>query len=265
MTTATPGDPDVPEEWPVWDRPLRRLASEVLSDLVQRIVSGTLAPGANLPIEPELCRVYAVSRPTIREAVKALESMRLVAVKQGSGTRVRPFDEWNLIHPLVFSTLAASDNRDDLEMLDEITRLRGSIEGPVAGLAASRADVADLDRLGQLLNDMDSALDAPSIYLGLDMEYHRAIMDIAGSQLTWCLVYNLGQAAFQVKDYLRIPDRTECQHSNAGHRRILEAITRRDPPAADAAMQDHIVSAWQYRRPDRDADQGSNVLTSDRD
>jgi DNA-binding GntR family transcriptional regulator len=99
---------------------------------------------------------------------------------------------------------------------------------------------------------MDSALDDPSSYLGLDMTYHRAIMDIAGSALTWSLVYNLGQAAFQVKDYLRIPDRAECTHSNAGHRRILESIARGDSAAADAAMQDHIVTAWQYRRPHRD-------------
>jgi GntR family transcriptional regulator, galactonate operon transcriptional repressor len=254
MTKKTLADPDVPEEWPVWDRPLRRLASEVVNDLVLRIVSGTLAPGANLPIEPDLCRVYAVSRPTIREAVKSLEAMRLVQAKQGSGTRVRPVDEWDLIHPLVFATLAARG--DDLEMLDEITRLRGSIEGPVAGRAATRADAADVERLRQSVNDMDDALDDPSTYLGLDMAYHRAIMDIAGSQLTWCLVYNLGRAAFQVKDYLRIPDRTECEHSNAGHRRVLEAIARRDPPGADAAMQDHIVSSWQYRRPHRDADRG---------
>jgi GntR family transcriptional regulator, galactonate operon transcriptional repressor len=253
MTITTPGDPDVPEEWPVWDRPLRRLASEVVIDLVQRIVSGTLAPGASLPIEPELCRVYAVSRPTIREAVKSLEAMRLVEAKQGSGTRVRAVDEWNLIHPLVFSTLAACG--DDLEMLDEITRVRGSIEGPVAGLAAGRADAADLVRLRQYVDDMDAALDDPSAYLGLDMTYHRAIMDIAGSKLTWSLVYNLGQAAFQVKGYLRIPDHAECEHSNAGHRRVLEAITRCDAPAADSAMQDHIVSAWQYRRPHRDAGQ----------
>lgn len=106
MTTKTLDDPDVPEEWPVWYRPLRRLASEGVSDLVQRIASGTLAPGTNLAIEPDLCRVYAVSRPTIREAVKSLEAMRLVEAKQGLGTRVSPADEWNLIHPLVFSTLA---------------------------------------------------------------------------------------------------------------------------------------------------------------
>jgi GntR family transcriptional regulator, galactonate operon transcriptional repressor len=251
MTAPTPNDPNVPEEWPVWDRPLRRLASEVVIDLVERIVSGAIAPGTNLPIESELCRVYAVSRPTIRESVKSLEAMRLVEAKQGSGTRVRSADEWNLIHPLVFSTLAARG--DDLGMLDEITRLRGSIEGPVAGLAATRADDDDVVHLRQIVDDMDAALDDPSTYLGLDMTYHRAIMDLANSRLTWCLVYNLGQAAFQVKDYLRIPDSAECEHSNAGHRRILEAIIRRDPPAADAAMQDHIVSAWQYRRPLRDA------------
>jgi GntR family transcriptional regulator, galactonate operon transcriptional repressor len=253
VSSTTPGDPDVPAEWPVWDRPLRRLASEVISDLVQRIVSGTVAPGANLPVEPELCRVYAVSRPTIREAVKSLEAMRLVEAKQGSGTRVRPRGEWNLIDPLVFSMLAARG--DDLKMLDELTRLRGSIEGPVAGLAAVRAQDADLERLRRFVDDMDNSLDDPPTYLGLDMAYHRAIMDVAGSQLTWCLVYNLGQAAFQVKDYLRIPDRAECEHSNAGHRRILDGITRSDARAADDAMQEHINSAWQYRRPHRDASQ----------
>jgi DNA-binding FadR family transcriptional regulator len=66
-------------------------------------------------------------------------------------------------------------------------------------------------------------------------------------------VYNLAQAAFQVKDYLRIPDHAECAYSNAGHRRILESISHGDSAAADAAMQDHIVTAWQYRRRHRDS------------
>jgi GntR family galactonate operon transcriptional repressor len=249
--TSPSEDPDVPQEWPVWHRPLRRLASEVVGDLVQRIVSGTLAPGSTLPVEPELCRVYSVSRPTIREAVKSLEAMRLVEAKQGSGTRVRPRGEWDLLHPVVFAKLAVEPN--DLEMLDEITRMRAAMEGPVAGLAAERADSDDVERLRQFVDDMDNVLVDPTAYLGLDMAFHRAVMDVAGSRLTWTLVYNLGQAAFQVKDYLQVPDRVECEHSNAGHRRVLQAITDHDSLAADLAMQDHIISAWQRRRPRRNA------------
>lgn len=83
-----------------WPRRPRRLANAVVEDLVDRIVGGESPEGASLPIEPVLCETFGLSRTDVREAVKTLESVRLVRV-QGHGTTVRPLADWDLLNPLV--------------------------------------------------------------------------------------------------------------------------------------------------------------------
>src|ERR1700722_1265763 len=123
---------------PGWPRRPQRLATAVVGDLADRIVTGEFAAGAPLPGEPVLCDRFGVSRITIREAVKALEAMRLVEIRQGAGTTVRPREELNLLDQAVLAALVAHD--DDLGILDEIVTLRCQLEGAMASRAATRLD-----------------------------------------------------------------------------------------------------------------------------
>jgi DNA-binding FadR family transcriptional regulator len=104
-------------------RPKRstRLSADVAADVVDRIVRGVLAPGTTLPNEAGLCDYYDVSRPVIREALKVVEQKRLIRIRQGDGTSVRPRDEWFLLDADVL--------RISLDM-DESATLRGDVLTP---------------------------------------------------------------------------------------------------------------------------------------
>jgi GntR family transcriptional regulator, galactonate operon transcriptional repressor len=232
---------------PRWPRRPQRLATAVVSDLTDRIVVGEFAVGAPLPGEPVLCDRFGVSRITIREAVKALEAMRLVEVRQGSGTSVRPREEWNLLDPTVLGALLAHD--DDLDIVDEIVALRCELEGAMASRAAARLDPGHLTTLGDLLKQLDSAIDDPDQYLDLDVAFHDVIMSASASPLSRAIISTLNSQAFGSGPYIGRPTSLDRRKSNEGHHEILRALERGDGAAAGHAMSEHIHQSWLRRRP----------------
>lgn len=234
---------------PRWPRRPQRLATAVVSDLTDRIVAGELGVGAPLPGEPTLCERFGVSRITIREAVKALEAMRLVEVRQGSGTSVRPREEWNLLDPTVLSALVAHD--DDLGVLDEIIALRCQLEGAMAGRAAARIDDGQRALLADLLAQLDRATGDHDQYLDLDVAFHEVIMSASESPLSRAIISTLNTQAFGSGPYIGSPTEVDRRKSNEGHREIFRALENGDGDAAAAAMSEHIHQSWRRRRPQR--------------
>ena len=239
------GDPTT--HLPRWPRRPQRLATAVVSDLVDRIVAGEYAEGTSLPIEPVLCDRFGVSRTTIREALRALEAMRLVEVRQGSGSTVRASAEWNLLDPNVLAARVAHD--DELSILDEIITLRCQLEGTMAGRAATRLDEERTANLAALLTQLDAACDDPDRYLDLDVAFHEVIMSASASPLSRAVITTLNTQAFGSGPYIGRPTSADREKSNAGHHEIFQALTDQDADAASHAMSDHIRQSWLRRRP----------------
>jgi GntR family transcriptional regulator, galactonate operon transcriptional repressor len=232
---------------PRWPRRPQRLATAVVGDLTDRIVAGEFAVGVPLPIEPVLCDRFGVSRTTIREAVKALEAMRLVEVRQGSGTSVRAREEWNLLDPTVLAALVAHD--DDLDILDEIVALRCQLEGTMADRAAARLDDERRAVLADLLEQLDAAIDEPDQYLDLDVAFHDVIMSASASPLSRAIITAVNTQVFVSGAYIGHPTTADRTESNVGHRAIFEALSDGDGDAASRAMSAHIQQSWLRRRP----------------
>ena len=239
---------------PRWPRRPQRLATAVVSDLTERIVAGEFAAGTPLPGEPVLCDRFGVSRITVREAVKALEAMRLVEVRQGAGTSVRPRKDWNLLDQTVLAALVAHD--DDLGILDEIIALRCQLEGAMASRAASRLDDGQRASLADLLARLDNAVDEPDLYLDLDVAFHDVIMNASASPLSQAIIATLNTQAFGSGPYIGKPTTAHMVQSNAGHRDIFLALASGDGDAAARAMSEHIFQSWLRRRPVTPEDQG---------
>jgi GntR family galactonate operon transcriptional repressor len=235
---------------PRWPRRPQRLATAVVGDLADRIVTGEFAAGAPLPGEPVLCDRFGVSRITIREAVKALEAMRLVEIRQGAGTTVRPREEWNLLDQTVLAALVAHD--DDLGILDEIVTLRCQLEGAMASRAATRLDDEHRKRLAGLLAQLDSATGDPDQYLDLDVAFHDVIMSASASPLTRAIIATLNTHAFGSGSYIGKPTTADRKTSNIGHKAIFKALMAEDGDAASHAMREHIYQSWLRRRPGTD-------------
>jgi DNA-binding FadR family transcriptional regulator len=219
----------------------------VVGDLADRIVVGEFAAGAPLPGEPVLCDRFGVSRITIREAVKALEAMRLVEVRQGAGTTVRGREEWNLLDQTVLAALVAHD--DDLGILDEIITLRCQLEGTMASRAATRLDEEHRKSLAGLLAQIDTATDDPDRYLDLDVAFHDVIMSASASPLSRAIIATLNTQAFGSGPYIGQPTTADRKKSNIGHHAIFQALTEGDGDAASRAMSEHIYQSWLRRRP----------------
>lgn len=230
-----------------WPRRPRRLATGVVEDLVDRLVAGEFPAGATLPTEPMLCQTFGVSRTVVREAVKALETMRLVTVQQGNGTRVRDFAEWDLLTPTVLSSVVRHDA--DLAILEDLVDVRRALEAQMAGQAAVHADEAQRALIGQRMTALEEAGNDVTVYLAADIAFHDAIMAASRNRLGRAMIHTLSDEAHRSMRYIGDPSPEHIRLTNLAHRRVLEAILAGDAELAQTMMDNHIVESWQRRRP----------------
>lgn len=242
-----PADAGSATALPSWPRRPRRLATAVVEDLVDRVVSGEIPPDSPLPIEPVLCEIFAVSRTVIREAVKSLEAMRLVKVQQGHGTTVRDPEEWDLLNPVV---LAASVRHDaEFAILEDLVDVRRALESQMAGQAAVRADERHLARVRTTLEHLLAEVDDTARFFRADLDFHDAIMAASGNRLGRAVIHTINAEAFRSLRYIGEPSRADCEVSNTEHQAIVDCLLAKDPDGAAKAMSDHILGSWHKRRP----------------
>jgi DNA-binding FadR family transcriptional regulator len=124
----------------------RSLSDEVAQRLQRRILAGEYPPGQRLPPERELAQELGVNRSSLREALRRLEQLRLVRIKQGSGIRVRAREEasFDLVWQLVFR-----DGKPDLDWIRDAMELRDALLPAVLRLAVERASALDRAELAR--------------------------------------------------------------------------------------------------------------------
>ena len=206
----------------------RRLYRGIVDQILTSIDMGEFPAGGRLPPERELAERYCVSRPTIREAVIALEALERVKVKTGSGVYVLESSRgWNGI---------------DLSISPfELTEARAMIEGETAALAAVMITGEQLGELELALHEM--ADESTSVYENADKKFHRTISQASGNKMMEAVVDGL----WHVRDgsptvhraYQSICD-TDGKVRVAEHMEIFEALTVRDVAKARHAMHQHF-------------------------
>jgi len=231
---------------PTWTRRPASLAKAVTAELVQRIVRGDYPSGSALPAEHALCDAFSVSRTVVREAVKVLQEKGLVQIRQGSGTQVLPAASWNMLDELVLA--ATIDEDESLGVLDDLVVTRRLLESDMAHVAARAADGAALDRMRELVDRMDELVDEPESYHEHDRAFHDTVMRASGNRIARAVVRSLESQVINTARYMGRTERSLCEASNRGHRRVFECIAARDPEGAAAAMFAHITEAWLVRR-----------------
>lgn len=203
----------------------------VFEELLGYIVSGEWKEGQRILPERELCQQLGVARPSLREALKALEIIGLVDSRVGAGTFVRRRADF-LSRPLLWA-IAGSSNAG----VHELVESRLVLEVELAGFAAERATEPDLLNIRQGLHSLDLK---PDQVLDLDLKFHLAIAFAAHNQVLLnavLMIRNLIQQWMLVT--LQVPGITEKvleQHSS-----ILQAILARDSKAARDRMREHLA------------------------
>ncbi|WP_219106504.1 FadR/GntR family transcriptional regulator [Austwickia sp. TVS 96-490-7B] len=167
---VTPRDPSGPlHEW-------------LLDQLGTAVTDGTMAPDQILRIE-ELEEQYGVSRTVVREAVKVLESMSMVASRRRIGIRVLPVESWNVYDPRLIRWRLDGPGR--MDQLTSISQLRRGIEPLAARLAAQQADVDHAQALTAAATGMAVAARIPDLidYLGHDIAFHTTLLRASGNEM----------------------------------------------------------------------------------
>ena len=226
-----------------------RPADMLMRAIVDSIVAGRYEAEQVLPPEAALAEHFGVSRTIVRESMKRLTEKGLVMVQQGRGTLVQPHSSWNVLDPVVLSAIIAHD--EQLHTLDELTLVRGSLEGVMAAQAAERASEEGRAELAAALDRMIALTGDYAQFSEADAEFHRTVMDLSENFLASNIAYTLYSRARSFARFEGDPPSDAIDRTVDQHRAVYEAIAAGKVEEAQKAMTEHIVDAWERRNPAR--------------
>ena len=215
----------------------RRLYRQIADQIRTLIRSGEFPAGTRLPPERDLARQLGVSRPSVREALIALEVEGLVEVRIGSGIYVLGS--------------GAGDRGASVQAAMgpfELLRARGVIESECAALAARHAKRAQVDAITEALQQMEAMANGEQRQpLAADRLFHLRIAEATGNGALVAVVKMLwdertGPLFARLEHHYDSPD--QWSRAIAEHRTVLEAIGKRDADGSRAAMQRHLDKAY---------------------
>jgi DNA-binding FadR family transcriptional regulator len=217
-------------------------SSRVYADLRDEILAGRLAAGALVPPETQLARRFRTNRNTVREALRALESQNLIAVRQGARAVVRDFrreGELPLLPEFLATTTEPATWND---VLQEMLRLRTLLLVEAAGLAAARASSDDALALLQRAHAQQAHLHDPRATVRGDLAFFAALIAATHSlAITWTfntLARLLARTVELLPDLWRVP-----AGYPAALERIASAIAARNPRRARNLLRRHLAAA----------------------
>jgi GntR family transcriptional regulator, galactonate operon transcriptional repressor len=212
----------------------RRKADGVLDQLGQKVVSGQYGPGRRLSTEAELARKLGVSRPSLREGLKALARKGLVDSRPRRGTIVLGKDRWDIFDPDVLRWMASA--APDPVFMIGLLEARKIVEPAVARLAAMRASASQILAIDRAFLGMADALPHDvEACCQFDLLFHESIFAAAGNPLLhrFMLAIRSGLlASFRMSANAR----QSYENSLVEHRAVAIAIRRRNPETAEQAM-----------------------------
>ena len=214
----------------------QRLYRQIAEQLRVLIGKGEVEVGARLPAERDLARQLGVSRPSVREALIALEMEAWVEVRTGSGVYV--LVRTGATRPAANESLAPAE-WGPLELI----RARRGVVGETAAIAASQAKRKDTDAMRKAIAAMSADADRGVMPLEGDREFHTAIVQAGGNAVLVETVQTFWDAR-RGPLFVRLGGHFETVRSWRAaieeHHAVLDAIHARDATAARAAMHTHM-------------------------
>jgi GntR family transcriptional repressor for pyruvate dehydrogenase complex len=212
----------------------------VFEQLSGLLAGDTFAPGDRLPAERELAEQLHVSRPSVREALKALHVLGLVEVR-GRSTYVKapPPAQLGDVPSLALPVA-------EVELL-EIHEFREAIESQIAALAAERAAAHDAEALEEVLWVMEEAFSHDSeAFFAADRQFRQALAHAAGNRLLLAAhaqirEHELRQPRLQPAALHSAAVKGALEHTVEARRQILAAVRERDGTRARRLMRAHLA------------------------
>jgi GntR family transcriptional repressor for pyruvate dehydrogenase complex len=216
-----------------------RLYEQIVQQIEDSVLNGSLKPGDQLPAERELAQRLGVSRTAVREAVKALREKGLVEAYSGRGTFIT--DGTSHAARQSFDLMVKIGQQEGSSHLAE---LRLILEPGIAALAAERIEEEYLTAMREAVAVMDRAQKDPAVYIEADLDFHLALAEAVANPLILSLIDSivglLREQRIKIFNVEGGPQRGQVHH-----KRILEAVERRDPEMARSAMRAHLEQVRQ--------------------
>jgi GntR family transcriptional regulator, transcriptional repressor for pyruvate dehydrogenase complex len=211
-----------------------RLYEQIVQQIEESIVNGTLKAGDQLPPERELAQRFGVSRTAVREAVKALREKGLVEAFSGRGTFITDGTS-----QAVRQSLDLMVKIGQPEGSNHLAEVRAILEPEIAALAAARIQESELAVMREAVAVMDRSGKDPDAYIEADLDFHLALAEGAANPLILSLLDSIvGLLREQRLRIFNVPGGPS--RGQIHHKRILEAVERHDARAARDAMRAHL-------------------------
>ncbi|MET4134795.1 FadR/GntR family transcriptional regulator [Pseudarthrobacter sp. PvP090] len=216
------------------------VTDEAILKIKEMILDGRLTAGERLPPEKELSEQLGLSRSSLREAVKALEIIRVLDVRRGDGTYVTSLEPRLLSEAMAFIV----DLHQDTSVL-ELFEVRRILEPAAASIAASRISA---DQLALLRASMATVREDTSVeeLVSHDLEFHRIIAHASGNSYLASLLDGLSSGTVRARVWRGLTEERAVARTVDEHAAIVEALARGDGDLARALLTVHIsgVETW---------------------
>ncbi len=213
----------------------KSVSEMVVQRILDLVKTGQISAGDKLPSERDLAEQLDVSRPTVREALRALSILGVLEIRHGGGVFVTALNAEELLSPLDFFVSLNAQN------MAELFDARIYFEPMLAGLAAERLTDAALERLAALVAAQLSDPEDADMFHDTDVEFHKTILEASGNDFLsrfgklLQVLGDQGRQAFQKRKSIR-------QQSIEDHQVILSALQARDPVGSQRAMRQHMIN-----------------------
>jgi len=226
-------------------KPLKRTdVTQLVVDRLRTLLEQeVLTPGSKLPPEPEMSKLLGISRPSLRQAYKALSILGILRAVPGDGTYISESTSNILSVPLTFLMLMRRIG------LQEVFEFRMMLESSMARLAATRASEDEIREMTAEIESMTAGLRVGDSdrYRTSEYQFHTSIAKAAHNHLLLEIIHIVGGILWEARRALHNLV-TDLDADLAQHRAILMGIAEHHPEKAATAMREHLESALNLAR-----------------
>ncbi|MDR1252820.1 MAG: FadR family transcriptional regulator [Treponema sp.] len=207
----------------------------IVENLINLIKMRSLQMGDKLPPERRLCEIIGVSRPILREALKALQVMNIIDIRQGAGAYVKSLEPEDVIEHLdiVFHM--------DSSLYRDLYEARRVLEAAIAGMAAVNISDSEIDAIEENIRQSAALIDDEQLFLKRDLELHEMIMKAAGNRVMPVFMQSINKLSLLIRKQSNAQPVIR-QNTIQDHESIFRALKSRDPAEAAQAMDQHIAN-----------------------
>jgi GntR family transcriptional regulator, transcriptional repressor for pyruvate dehydrogenase complex len=209
------------------------VAHEAITTIKRMIVRGDLRAGQRLPAERELAAQLGVSRPSLREAIRALIALNILESRHGEGTFVSSLDPELLAEPIDF-VLQVDDGG-----IAALFEARHVLEAGIAALAAERASDLELAELEDFAKRGRAKVGDPEAFIEHDVEFHDRIRRAARSPVLASMLGSISTLSLETR-CRTAQSQAVRSRALADHVSMAKTLKARDPEAARRAMIAHL-------------------------